>query len=316
MPTESNKNILDTESYKETAQPMIDLASTVLREAVNHASTLYERCRVTKKADNDESYPVLALFLHIIQMMDSVEILISNCCVESANVLVRSAFEAALGLEYMCETSTRTRGLAWILRNILDRIEYGERHNKSTKKGKEFYETLEREGLGGMPELPEDYNSNLKKALEKPEYVDLYEEYKRLKKKLRRVEWYSLYDGPTNIRELAEHLGQKSIYDSLYRSWSQQVHAASSDHLHLLFEDGQSVLGPIRNPLNIAHVSSYALGLILTADQTMVKRFLSGHMKSFSRWYRTEISQKHLALVKGEKEHLKWFENTFMKKQE
>ncbi len=317
MPTEPDKNILDTESYKETVQPMIDLASSVLREAVNYASTLYERCRVTKKADNDESYPVLALFLHILQLMDSIEILISNCCIEPANVLIRSAFEASLGLEYICETSTWTRGHAWILKNILDSIEWGERHTKSTVIGKDFHEALDREGLGELPEIPEDFDVNLKQALEKPEYVSLFKEYQRMQKVLRRsrVEWYSLYDGPRNIRELAEHLGQQSVYDSRYRSWSQQVHAGSADHLLLRFEDGQSVLGPIRNPLDIAHVSAYALGLILMADKTMINKFLSGDMKKFGRWYRDEISQKHLALLEDEIAQLKWIENMLMNKE-
>ncbi len=316
MPTEPNKNILDTESCKETVKPLIDLASTVLREAVNYSSNLYERCRNSSKADNEESFPILALCLHIIQMIDSVEILLSNCCVEPANILIRSTFEAKLGLDYMSDTMTRTRGLAWIVRNILDRIEYGERHTKSTNKGREFYQTLEKEGLGSMPEVPEDFILKLKESLKKPIYSDIYNEYVSLQKKGRRVEWYSLYDGPNNIRELAERLDQKAIYDTLYRSWSKQVHAASSEHLHLILEDGKSVLGPIRNPLDMIHVAATALGLIVLADQTMINKFLSGDMKNFNRWYRKEISQKHLALVKGEFEHIKWFENMFMTKSE
>jgi len=85
MPTEPNKNILDTESCKEMVKPLIDLTSTVLREAVNYSSNLYERCRNSSKADNEESFPILALFLHIIQMIDSVEILI---LVEKKNFII------------------------------------------------------------------------------------------------------------------------------------------------------------------------------------------------------------------------------------
>lgn len=322
MPTEPSKNILDPESYIELAKPAINLASQTLREAVNYGTNLYERCRVTSKADDDEAFPVLAQFLHILQMTDSIEVLISNSCVEPAKLLIRSAFEAKLGLEFMNEKMTRTRGIAWIIRNILDRIEFGERYSKANDKGKDFFDTLEREGFEGFgeiipstPEIPDDYIPKLKESLEKPEYKDVYKEYQRLGKKRHRVEWYSLFGGPNKIRELAEYLGQRTVYDSLYRSWSKQVHAASSDHLTLILEDGKNVLGPVRYPINIAHISGFSLGLLLQSEIIMINRFLSGDMRNFSKWYRTEILQKQLALFKGELEHLKWFESTFMNKE-
>lgn len=324
MPTEPDKNIFDPEPFIEAGKPAIELASQTLREAFNYGTNLYEKCRLTSKAEADEAFPVLALFLHILQMIDSAEVLISNICVEPAKLLIRSAFEAKLGLEFMDETMTRTRGIAWIIRNILDRIEFGERHSKEHNKGKEFFRAMEQEGFedfGDMlpktPDIPDDYMDNLNKSLEESRYADVYAEYQRLELggKRKRVEWYSLYDGPTNIRELAEYLKQRTVYDSLYRSWSKQSHAASSDHLNLILEEGKSILGPIRYPVNIAHVSDFALGILLQSDIIMINRFLSGDLKHFSKWYKTEIWQKQLALLKGELEHLKWFENTFMNKE-
>jgi len=321
MPTEPDKNIFDPEPSIEVLKPAIELCSQTLREAFNYGTKLYERCRRTSKAEADNAFPVLALFLHILQMIDSAEVLISNNCVEPAELLIRSAFEANLGLEYMNESRTHTRGIAWIVRIILDRIEFGERHSKEHNKGKEFFKVMEQEGFEGfgdvlpqMPEIPDDYLDNLKKSLDKPEYAEIFEEYKRLGEKRRHVEWYSLYGGPTNIRELAEHLNQRTIYDSLYRSWSKQSHAVSPDHLTMTLENGQSVLGPIRYPMNIVHTSNFALGILLQSEIAMINRFLSGDLRQFNRWYSTEIQRKHIELWKGEKAHLKWFENTFMKK--
>ncbi|MFC1874291.1 DUF5677 domain-containing protein, partial [Chloroflexota bacterium] len=318
MPTEPDKNIFDPEPFIEIVKPAIELASQTIREAFNYGTNLYNKCRLTSKADVDEAYPVLAIYLHVLQMIDSAEILISNICIEPSKLLIRSAFEAKLGLEFMNEKMTRTRGIAWIIRNILDRIEVGERHTKDHAKGKDFFETLKREGFEGFvnispmkPEITKEYIENLKNSLEKPGYADIYQEYKRLEKNRRRVEWYSLYDGPASIRDLAEYLKQLSMYDSLYRSWSKQTHAASADHLTMIMKDGQTVLGPIRYPMNIAHVANFALGILLQSDIVMINRFLSGDLKKFSQWYRTEIWQKQLALYQGEMEHLKWFENTF-----
>lgn len=320
MPTEPSKNILDPESDINLAKPAIDLASQALRETVNHGTTLYERCRKTSRADAEEAFPVLALYLHILQITDSIEVLIVNSCVEPANLLMRSAFEAKLSLEFMNKEMTRTRGIAWLIRNMLDGIEFGERHTKANDKGKEFYQTMEREGfeqfgdiLPDTPEIPDDYIDKIINSLEKPKYKDIYEEYQKLGEKRKRVEWYSLFGGPSSIRKLAEYLGQKTVYDLLYRSWSKQIHAASSNHLHMIIEDGKSVLGPIRNPMNIAHISNSALGILLQSDQIMINRFLSGDLRSYSKWYRKEIWPKQLALLDGEFEHLRWFEKTFMK---
>ncbi len=320
MPTEPSEHMLNPESDTDLARPAIEIASPVLREAVNYATKLYERCRMSSKAENEEAFPVLVLYLHIIQMIDSMEVLISNSCVEPAQLLLRSAFEAKLSLEFMVEKMRRTRAIAWIVRNILDGIEFGQRRSEKSDKSKDFFQTLEKEGLEQFndilpptPRIPDDYMSKLEGVLEKPEYVDLNKEYKRLATKRQRVEWYSLFGGPINIRELAKYLGQQTVYDSLYRKWSKITHAANSDHLTLLLKDGKKVLGPIRNPLNIPHISNFALGVLLQSDQIMITQFLSGDLRNFSKWYKREMMQKHLSLFKMELEHLKWFENTFVK---
>ena len=124
-----------------------------------------------------------------------------------------------------------------------------------------------------------------------------------------------IFGNPNRIRELAEYLGQRTVYDSLYRSWSKQIHAANSDYLTLILEEGKNVLGPIRYPINIAHVSGFALGILLESNIFMINRFMSGDLRSFSKWYRAEVGQKHLELIIGEFEHLKWFETSFMNKQ-
>lgn len=321
MPTEPIKHVLDRENDINLAKSMIDIASPVLQEAINYATQLYETCRLSEKASTDDAFPILALYLHIIQMVDSIEVLISNSCVEPAQLLLRSAFEAKLSLEFIIEKMPRTRGIAWIIRNIIDQIEFGQRHSKSYKRGKDFFKTMAKEGFNHVdvyipppPEISEEYFEKLNASLEKPEYADVYEEYKRLGVDQKRVEWYSLYNGPSNIRELAEYLGQRTAYDSLYRRWSKLTHMANPDHLSLRMEDGTSILGPIRNPLRLISISNNALGSILEASQAMIKQFRSGDLRSFLRWWHEEIREKHITLMNLEISHVDWYEDKFVKK--
>ncbi|MFC2014997.1 hypothetical protein ACFLUP_03295 [Chloroflexota bacterium] len=69
MPTEPDKNLFDPESFIEVAKPAIELSSQALREVFNYGTKLYERCRLTSKAEGDNAFPVLVLFLHILQMV-------------------------------------------------------------------------------------------------------------------------------------------------------------------------------------------------------------------------------------------------------
>jgi hypothetical protein len=252
-------------------------------------------------------------------MTDAIEVLVYNSCVEPAQLLLRSSFEAKLGMEYMVETMSRTRAIAWMVKNIIDAIEWGKKFDPSQPKGRKYRQMFENDGfnqvknmLPPFPDLPEGYISNLQAALEKPEYTEVYQEYQRLAKKHQRVEWYSLYGGPGNIRALAEHLKYGYEYH-LYRSWSKMSHAADSTHLTLHLENGTSVLGPIRNFLNMAHVACYALGMLLEASQLMIKEYRSGDYNSLGRWWGKELREKHIALVRMEMRHLKWFDETFMK---
>jgi len=54
-----------------------------------------------KRGELDESYPVLASYLHIIPMTDSIEVLISNGRGAPASLLLRSAFEGKFTVGYI-----------------------------------------------------------------------------------------------------------------------------------------------------------------------------------------------------------------------
>lgn len=103
MPTKPLDTVLDRDIPKVQAKPLIDVASPALQEVINYATNAYERCRLSKKGLRDEAFPVIALYLHTIQMADSIEVLISNCCGSPVIPLLRSLFEAKLSIEYILE---------------------------------------------------------------------------------------------------------------------------------------------------------------------------------------------------------------------
>ncbi|MFC1871379.1 DUF5677 domain-containing protein [Chloroflexota bacterium] len=319
MPTEPYKPLLNRDLNKALIKELNDIASPALQEAVNYATNLYQKCQGSTKGNTDEAFPVLALYLHIIQLTDAIEVLISNSCVEPAQLLLRSSFEAKLGMEYMTEKMRRTRAVAWMVKNIIDAIELRKELDPSHPKGRAYRQTFENADPDQIMNMPppfptisdDDINS-LQASLEKPEYADVYQEYERMAKKRQRIEWYSLYNGPRNIRELAEYLKHGFEY-RLYQNWSKMSHVADTRHLTLPLEDGTTVLGPIRNPLNMAHIACYALGMLLEASQLMIKEYRSSDFRSFGKWWGKELKDKHMVLARMSLNHLKWFDEKFTK---
>ena len=129
MPTESFAPILDRDTAIVSAKPIIDLASPILREAVNYATNAFARCNSSKKGNLEEAYPILASCLHVIQMIDSIEVLISNGCAAPVELLLRSTFEGKLTIEYILEkrSKSKKRAFAWLGMCVIDEIKLHER---------------------------------------------------------------------------------------------------------------------------------------------------------------------------------------------
>lgn len=320
MPTQSFKPLLSRDEAKVIAKPAIDIASPVLQETINYATNAFERCRTSKKGGLEEAFPVLASYLHIIQMTDSIEVLISNSCGAPADLLLRSSWEAKLAIEYILEKRNKQRAVAWLVKYLADFIESLEKFIPSHPKGKEFLKTYEQDGFShirDLPYVPETIESinNFQAILKRPEYANVYSEYQRLKKKMGGYpQWYSLNNGPRNLKQLAQDLNQGSTYEILYSSWSRVSHASDISHLSLPLEDGKSILGPVRNPLSIVHVSATALSFLLEATQLVLKEYRSGEFDSYRRWYATEIQEKHEALLRLERSGVDWYYRTFVQK--
>ena len=80
MPIEPVKDPLNRNRVKELAKPVIEIASPLLKDVIDYATIVLEKCQASKKADKEAAFPLLALYAHIIQMADGTEVLISSWC--------------------------------------------------------------------------------------------------------------------------------------------------------------------------------------------------------------------------------------------
>ena len=71
------------------------------------------------------------------------------------------------------------------------------------------------------------------------------------------------------------------------------------------FDDGDSILGPIRNSENCIHAGNTAISTMLEITQLIAKKFRSYESNRFGVWYTKEVRNRHVNLTLLELEHLK-----------
>lgn len=315
MPTESFEPILNRDKAKVIGKPIIDIAAPVLKEMVDWATNLYPRCQTSKAGERPEAFSLLALFLHVIQSIDAVEVLVSQSCGTPANLILRSAFEAKLSIEYICESKSTRRSAAWAVKHILQDIDYYKNYNPDNPKGVQFRKAWDEGNWGQfMSPSPRDEASKAIENLEQKlkQYTDVYRDYQRMIRSPHRLpEWYSIDNGPKNLWDLSRHLKQGVEYEMFYAAWSKQSHATDIHHLTLPMPDGPNILGPLRSPLDLVNVSTGGLMIMINTIQLMIKKFRPNEMPNFVNWHQKEILNKQIQLAELSLSALKWYGEMF-----
>ncbi|MBQ10715.1 MAG: hypothetical protein CMJ45_04105 [Planctomyces sp.] len=297
MPTKPLESVLYRELSKAEAKSVIEVASPLLREIVNYGTNAFMRCATSTPGEVNEDVALLTLYLHIIEMTDGIEILVSESCPAPAIPLVRSSWEALISMEYILEADYLRRSLAWLANYARTRLDGYRSLDSSTIQGKEFLEALAADrwvrvdvlapSNTDMEELLKGI-ANLEKFLARPQFQTVEEEYVRTKKKRKsRPQWFQLFDGPTSIRGLARHLNRHAQYDFLYRSWSSVVHAQDASRL---------INRRLRDANSNKQITSFATSLFLSATQMLLKKFRPG--EDLSVWYKDEVRERFLLIGK------------------
>lgn len=303
MPTEPVKEFLDRERVRDISKPVIEIASPLLREVINYCTYVLDKCQISKKADKEEAFPLLALYAHMMRMADGIEVLISSGCGAPGYLLLRSSYEARLSIRYLLEKDTDKRSIAWLIKYYDDEIAYLEIMDPTNPKGKEYRERHKDDDIykvAGPPSLPgiAERVAELRAKLNQPSFADVYAEYKKQKTKNRPYpEWYSLFNGPTSLKRLAEHFKEGAIYESLYRLWSKTSHANEATDAFF-----------IRNPIPIVEVGSTTVNHLLETTSLMLNHFQSNRVTHFQKWFAREVMPKQSTLVNLQFAHLAYLE--------
>jgi len=298
MPTDPLKKIINRDSSKANARPMIDIAKPLLHELVNYASNAIVRCATSSEANPNEDLAILSLYRHIMEMTDAIEVLIGESCVMPAVPILRSSFEALVSMEYITESSSHytTRSLSWLVDYIHQRIAMYERLDPSTAKGKDFQASIRKDQSVQKLALPpaskaREAASNLRNLLSDPQFAEINQDFLKLE---RPKIWYRLYGGPNNLRELAHHVGRAALYDFMYRYWSRVSHGHDFSAFLTKAPHGQATIRPIRDHAEMKNVANFAVIMILASTRVLLRWFRPG--EDIRPWYLREVRPRFVNL--------------------
>ena len=287
MPTKPVESILYRELSVAAAKDVIEIASPLLGEVVNYGANAFARC-ASSCSNGEKHLSLLVLHLHIIEMTDAIDILISQSCPWGAKLALRSSFEALLSVEYILEADYEQRSRCWFVHYMHERLRAYDSLDPSTPRGKEVQEPLSRDKYSiSLPDLPElqAFRANYQQRLAEPEYQPVELEYRKRK----HPRWYQLFGGPGNLRDLACRLNRGGQYETLYRRWSSITHAMEPARFLATTDTGTQVVRRLRDPTDIRSVTIFAVEYVVTATGLLISKLAPGEKSDFLRWYRTEV---------------------------
>ena len=236
-------------------------------------------------------------------MTDGIEVLLRHSCAAPAVPLLRSCFEASLGLEYILESEIDyvRRSLSWLAGYAHDRLDMYSRLDPTSRKGSSIQRYLKADKtMGGTMGFLSSSRAQqamipLQSLLAKPHFQAIEAEYSGFK---RRPAWYRLFNGPEGLDGLAKHLNRYGQYEILYRRWSSVTHAADLSRFIARGEKGKQAVWALRSPQGFRDVAFMSATFILHATRLMLKKFRP--TEDSSQWYTREVQQPYKLLSEME----------------
>lgn len=298
MPTEPNR-WLNRDLADQGADKLVPLACPALREAINRATHVFEECQRSSSDVPDQDLPVMMTFLHLLEMADGVEILLSSGSAHPTKLLLRSMFEATLTIGYILKNNTKERSFAWLACRAHRHLSAYEVMSPKTQAGVVFRdESKNDESNVDLELLPQaqldEAIDNIRQMLKLENYSAAEAEFRRLSKK-RKPEWHSFYGGPTTIRELAKEMQQLSAYQFLHKTWSDLTHAGDGGRWLTTTAKGQPAFHALRNPADLLQAAHLAISFLLTGMMTMVAKYSPSN--DLKRWYLADLQKQYMSLT-------------------
>jgi hypothetical protein len=255
--------------------------------------------------------PIYMSLRHQMEIIDAIGVLISKGLADPCLTLLRSLFESFLQVEYILENDSEQRGRSFIYFEKLKEIEWFEKLDISTHKGKDFIakinndKILTRDGFQ-KPPGSDQILSDLRAQLKTSEFLKIHTEFEKQRKSQKIKHWYSMFNGPQTLDQLAWVLKLSGTYEILYRHLSESAHSTGIIKGKIVAKDGKGFMLGTRQADNIQFVFSITISLSCFMITRIIENKFPQARNEFKDFYTREIQDlfqkiSHEELIKIER---------------
>ena len=292
MPTEPIKVILPKTIEPEDYQPLLNSISSTLEEIVNYGTQVVHWVGTNPKYKKpDVDVTLVLLSRHILEIADSISILIKQSSIDPCKILLRSALETMIYIKFITAERGEERSKAYLVCYMKNKKNEYLRYRTGTILNKQFKKEIVNDMF--IADGLNPFSDNLDTLLdEKLINLDRWTEYNRVRKKNnnQKPPWYLLYGGAKNIEKLSDLLKYKFLYEVVYRKWSDSVHASDviTGRISRTNEEKASFY-QIRLGTEIIEVTIFAIDILLTSYRALIEFIVPEMISNYNQWYIKEI---------------------------
>jgi hypothetical protein len=297
------KNFIPRNIEDKTLSWLLDKSSALFDECNDYGVGLTIQYFKTK-CTCDEDLPPLLFFRSFLEVSDSFSILFKNSCIEACKILLRSMLESYFNLEYLLNSDTKRKALAYLIWDTHDQIDLMKKLDPDLDQGRNFINQLRKDKFLKDIDLPV-INSKMESTIQNefltlPKCIEIESIYQDKRKQLKdskqntHLEWYSILSNIKTVEDLASQSSLSGLYSSFYKRWSLSTHAKDITRGKLMAEkDGSIGLVQLRSPEEAKHVFSSAYFLIAKELTLFSSVYFKEIQKSFDEWINERNKEFH-----------------------
>jgi hypothetical protein len=262
---------------------------------------------------SDHHVTAIVLGRHVMAQVDGVSLLVRQGCSECCGPLLRSACEAAFGLNYLfaVESEVERKGLSYIVCHFRRQLKRLLELDPGTPEGRQLRVDLagdkhERVFNRVFPSLPTSI-ADIQAQLARPMLVPIDAEWQRVYRlnPRKEVHWYSLFGGPGSFRQLAKKAKRYGFYRTYYEKWSGTIHAGDGfENLHTSDEGVE--FRPIRHPEGIEAACVLASWATFSGTRRLVEAYAPLRLGEIAAEFHKHIGPTFRRLMTNKLIDLNW----------
>lgn len=278
------------EKNDESLQNLLDKFSVCINEIINFGTHILLWDIEKKREGKDNNIPTV-FFRNIIEIGDSISILVKNSSIDPSKILLRSLIENSYQLKYMIEKNERQRVLSYMVWRAKKDLNYYKQFVSENQSSKHLKSKLSKDKLNldfdkfmDREDVQKVINSK-NQLLEKEEFKEVNQEYIRTSEKKKNPNWYSLFDGPENFEALSIYLKKSLEYEFKYRKYSENVHITGAFKGFVYVGNGNAQIIQIRDFENCSDIFAYTVLVLLDTYSQFVFNRIPEKEAEIKNWY-------------------------------